>query len=443
SADVALTAYALKFLVEAADVIEVDRDVIRQARQWLIKQQRSDGSWAPQQSAVTSETEHHRHALLTAYVARILAATEAKLISEATESAIPEERAALAESLKRAVAYIGQLSNKIDEPYLLASYALTLIELRDVARAKPVIEKLRSLVQRDGASAYWPIESNTPFYGWGRAGRIETTALVVQALSRYCKLPEGNCTDYSELVKQGLMFLLDNKDENGVWHSTQATINVLDTMLEFFAAHKAGREADAGSAAQIEINGRVVQTVTIPETRRFVTRISIPITTFLSAGKNRIEIKRPAGGIFSSVQALANYYVPWMEKPSRVSTGLRLVTTFDKTEAQVGDSITCHVEIERAGSNGFGMLLAEVGLPPGAEVDRNSLEAALKTSISQYEVLPDRVVLYVWPRSGAVIFDFKLRPRFGMAAKTAASVLYDYYNPDSRVVLPPVKFRVK
>lgn len=113
------------------------------------------------------------------------------------------------------------------------------------------------------------------------------------------------------------------------------------------------------------------------------------------------------------------------------------------TESKIGDVITCHVEVDRFGSAGYGMLLAEIGLPPGADVDRASLEAARKNSgITQYDVLPDRVVLYLWPRGSSVKFNFQFRPRFGMAAKTAPSVMYDYYNPDARVVLPPVKFRV-
>jgi hypothetical protein len=441
--DVALTAYALKFLTDAADVMDVDREVIRQGRQWLIKQQGSDGSWAPHQFAVTTETDPRKRALLTAYVARILAATETKLVSEAAERAVPEERAWLAESLKRAVAYVGQRSSEIDEPYLLASYALTLLELKDEARAKPVIEKLRSLARTEGVGVYWALETNTPFYGWGLAGRIETTALVVQALNRYCGLREGNCTQSSDLVRNGLLFLFKNKDGYGVWYSTQATINVLDTMLNLFAAHK-GRDADGTSTAQIEINGRVVQTVSIPETRRLVTPITIPITQFLTPGNNRIDIKRPEGGMFSSVNADANYYVPWTDRPSSASSELRLSTSFNKTEGKVGDSITCHVEAERVGFRGYGMLLAEIGLPPGADVDRSSLDIALKDwTIMRYDVLPDRVVLYLWPRAGGVKFDFEFRPRFGLAAKTAASVIYDYYNPESRVVAQPVKFRIK
>jgi len=43
--DLALTAYALRFLVDAGDVTSVDQDVVKQARDWLVKQQRPDGSW--------------------------------------------------------------------------------------------------------------------------------------------------------------------------------------------------------------------------------------------------------------------------------------------------------------------------------------------------------------------------------------------------------------
>jgi hypothetical protein len=445
SPDVALTAYALRFLADAAEVFDVDRHVIRMGREWLIKQQDSDGSWGAHQFAVTDQTQIRQRALLTAYVARILAATEAKLFLEGMEGVTEQERAAFAGSLKRAVDYVGQRSSEIDEPYLIASYALALIELRDAPRTRPAIEKLRSLARTEGTGSYWSLEANTPFYGWGLAGRIETTALVVQALSRHCGMREGNCADDAELIRRGLLFLFKNKDAYGVWHSTQASINVLDTMLTIFTSNKLGRVSEAGSTAQIEVNGRVVQTVTIPETHRVANPIIVPIMSFLTSGKNRIEIKRPEGGSFSSVQVMGNYYAPWADRsPYSTSTELRFSTRFDKTAGKIGDSITCHVEAERVGFRGYGMLLAEVGLPPGADVDRNLLEKARKDStIMQYDVLPDRIVLYLWPRAGGVKFDFQFRPRFGIGAKTAPSVIYDYYNPEARLVVPPAKFTIK
>jgi uncharacterized protein YfaS (alpha-2-macroglobulin family) len=125
------------------------------------------------------------------------------------------------------------------------------------------------------------------------------------------------------------------------------------------------------------------------------------------------------------------------------SSGLSLIAKFDKTEGRVTDQINCHVEA--AGSR-YGMMLAEIGLPPGADVDRASLESAMKGSewsISQYDILPDRVVVYLWPRAGVTKFDFKFRPRFGLNAQTAASVVYDYYNPEARAIVAPTRFIVK
>ena len=70
--DIALTAYALRFLNEAAELAPVDDDIINRTRDWLIKQQRTDGSWAAHD--YWDKTENSRRtAMLTAYVARVLA----------------------------------------------------------------------------------------------------------------------------------------------------------------------------------------------------------------------------------------------------------------------------------------------------------------------------------------------------------------------------------
>jgi hypothetical protein len=347
------------------------------------------------------------------------------------------------EEVKRALDYLDKRAREIDEPYLLASYALAAMEAQDTTRAKFAVEKLRSLAHAEGSTSYWALETNTPFYGWGLAGRVETTALVVQALNRYCDSRAANCEPYIELSKRGLLFLLKQKDRYGVWYSTQATINVLDAMLTLFSSNAASANE---SAAEILVNGRLVQTLQMPAARGLVNPITFDISQFLHSGKNKIEIKRPSGSSFASVHALVNYYVPWSTVETTRSNDLRLLAKFDKTEGEIDDKITCHVEAERVGFRGYGMMLAEIGLPPGADVDRSSLEAAMKSSswaISQYDVLPDRVVVYLWPPAGGVKFDFQFRPRFGLNAQTAPSVIYDYYNPESRATLPPARFIVK
>jgi uncharacterized protein YfaS (alpha-2-macroglobulin family) len=107
--------------------------------------------------------------------------------------------------------------------------------------------------------------------------------------------------------------------------------------------------------------------------------------------------------------------------------------------------VSCSVRAERLGFSGYGMLLAEIGTPPGADVDRESLEKAIESdwSISHYEVLPDRIIVYMWAKAGGSSFNFKFRPRYAINAQTPASVVYDYYNPEAQGLVTPLRFTVK
>jgi len=88
------------------------------------------------------------------------------------------------------------------------------------------------------------------------------------------------------------------------------------------------------------------------------------------------------------------------------------------------------------------MMLAEIGLPPGAEVDRDSLDktmAASSWAIQQFDVLPDRIIVYLWPQAGGTTFSFDFKTRFGVNAETTPSILYDYYNPDAQALVAPTR----
>lgn len=457
-ADLALSAYALRFLHDAQEFVTVDAEVVKGVRQWLIKKQHANGSWLADDYSELAE-DQRRTALLTAFVARVLALTE--LTATAADAAVvkPSSRPVSPE-LKRALFYLSTKIETIDEPHLIASYALAAIDAGDNAGALRAAARLRALAHTEGDTTYWALGTDTPFHGWGLAGRVESTALAIQALTRFAKSqPEQGMTNSQltdPLVRRGLLFLLRQKDRYGVWHSTQATINVLDTLITLLATDTAPDRKGAEPAAPIEviINGKLATSVKTPAGDQNAGLIRADISRFFQPGANRVELRRATGSAFASVQLVANYYVPWASSAatqnsspkSNESSSLRLTATFDKSAAKINEEIVCHVKAERVGFHGYGMMLAEIGLPPGADVDRASLESAMKESgwaISQYDVLPDRVVVYLWPRAGGVDFSFKFRPRFGLTAKTAPSVVYDYYNPEARAVVAPVTFVVK
>ncbi|MFN7928981.1 MAG: hypothetical protein U0Y68_13745 [Blastocatellia bacterium] len=284
------------------------------------------------------------------------------------------------------------------------------------------------------------------FYGWGLAGRIETTALAIRALQSDAATRQAS----DVIIGKGVHWLLRNKDRYGVWLSTQATVNVLDA----FVALAAQDTATAETKADIFVNGQRTSTITLPPSQQLSNPLIVDLSSQLITGNNRIEIKRPANAALASSQLVETHYLPWAKslatqaenfKPG-LSRALRLAVNFDKHETQIGENITCHVEAERVGFSGYGMMLAEVGLPPGAEVDRASLELAVKNAdyaINHYDVLPDRVIFYLWPRAGGCKFSFQFRSRFGTKAQSAASILYDYYNPEARAIVAPTRFVVR
>jgi hypothetical protein len=152
------------------------------------------------------------------------------------------------------------------------------------------------------------------------------------------------------------------------------------------------------------------------------------------------------------VQLIASYYVPWSKSnaagPESVQRGetraLRLKVEYDHLDVAIGEIVTCQVEAERIGSRGYGMMLGEIGLPPGAVVDRKSLDDAQRAGeIQSYDILPDRIVTYLWPVAGGARFSFRFAPRYRIGALTSPSRLYDYYNPDASATLAPVRFVVR
>jgi hypothetical protein len=441
SANLSLTAYALRFLHDAQEFTEVDEDVVDSARAWLVSAQRTDGSW-PDYLA-NDRTKETGSAMTTALIARTLALYEKKGAKASDTNAQAGKTAH--DALMRALAFLDKKVEEIDEPYLIASYALASLDAGENERAARALAMLRRLALEEGDGSYWSLETNTPFYGWGLAGRIETTALVLQALTR-----GANEMDYA-LINRGLLFLLKQKDRYGVWYSTQATVNVLDALIALLSTSTGAQDDTPGEAAVV-VNGKPAGIIKLPPAQQLTGPLTLDVSEYLRAGNNRVEIKRTGGARASiSAQVVANYYVPWSraladETKRRSASQLQLAVNFDKTGVGVMDEVTCQVKAERVGYGGYGMLLAEVGLPPGADVDRASLERAMKESgwnFTRYDILPDRLVVYLWPNAGGTAFEFKFRTRFRLNAQTAPSVLYDYYNPEAHTSVAPVRFVVR
>lgn len=438
ASDTALTAYALQFLLDAGGLIDVDSGFVAGLRDRLIATQRANGGWSGTQGASTIED-----AMEAAYVACALSRLKA----------FPKHvNAKVTDAVARALAFVEPSVTATGEPYLIASVALAAMDIGDEPIADGAVRKLVAMARDQGDASSWALTTSSPFHGWGEAGEIEATARAVRALASHARRnPDAaSSSEARRLADRGMLFLLRKKDRYGVWYSTQATVSVLDAMREQYSTDV--RSLGAARSATIRVDGRDVATVELPAPGGVAEPINIDLSDSFGAGQHHVEVVLSDGAaMFAHV--VVHYYVPWVDagrdsaKPNRAEKredALRLEVEYDRLDAPVGQPVTCTVSAERIGHRGYGMLVAEIGLPPGNDVDRSSLDRAVSNSgwtVCKYDVLPDRVVVYLWPRAGGATFSFRFTTRYGIEAMAAPSSVYDYYNPESNVVLQPPRFR--
>jgi hypothetical protein len=236
------------------------------------------------------------------------------------------------------------------------------------------------------------------------------------------------------LIERGTLFLLRNTDRYGIWGSGQATVRALTALL---AAEKHADDNEREVA--VVVNGTVVHKLTLRRTHAVSGPLTVDVSTAMQPGKNVVSLQSRDAGLVET-QFNAVWYEPWAGPHGNKDFALE--AKFDKDTAKVNEAVKCSVTVARPEFRGYGMMIAEIGLPPGTEVDRGSLEAALN-KVDSFEVAPDHVTFYVWPQARDVKFDFVFRARFAMKARAAQSVLYDYYNPDARAVVAPTAFEAK
>jgi len=398
-----LTAYALAFLADAKEFIAIDTDRVEAAQKWLKRRPLSDNSlrgltlWALIETGARDD---------------------------------PGTIRKLGELARKAAEY--------DDPYSIAVFALAAMDAGRADLAEPAIRQLTALARDEQGAAYWALRANTPFHAWGRAGQVETTALVLSALAKWRKPGRGGM-DLTALLQRGTLFLLKNTDSSGAWPSSQETVRALLALIEI-----SGAAANKGpSEVEILVNGVSAGLIALDRGRQTVSGPAIvQVSHLLRPGANELSI-RSDGTEPVQLQFNASWYEPWT-RPRTVNE-FAMQTELSTTKARVNEAVTCRVKITRSAFRGYGMMIAEIGLPPGVEVDRGTLASVTddpKSGVDSFEVAPDHVTFYVWPRASDSSFQFVFRPRFAMKARMAPSVLYDYYNPDERVFLVPKTFSV-
>jgi hypothetical protein len=416
SEDSALTAYELGFLLDARPFVEIDESTLSGAAGALLKSQLQDGSWSEPGSG-------SRKLATTAFAATALARTGSPTNLSAARRAL-----SYLETFVAASSALG----KEEEAYTLAAFVLLTDAAGETARGDAAVARLRALGKpAAGGGVFWNAGSTSPFWSWGRAGDVEATALAARAL---LGRPGSRA-----LADKALFYLLGAKDQFGIWFSGHATKEALGALLA-----GSGEAVPVAAEVVVRVGDKIVRR--IPLVAGSSDAIPVDLSSEVHGGQNAIAVEAPEE-VRAIVHIVVRSDVPW--RAPTTSPDLAFDVGFDRTRARAGQEIVANVVARRTSALGGGMLLAEVGIPPGAEVDRAALQDIVRDyrrGIWQYDVQPDRVVFYVWSlwtTGTEARFSFRFRPRYPIKALTAPSSLVDYYNPDARVTLPPTRFIVE
>jgi hypothetical protein len=237
-----------------------------------------------------------------------------------------------------------------------------------------------------------------------------------------------------------LTMLLQQKDEGGTWHTTQATVLALKALIQ--SMHTGDKNVNAN--VTVKIDGGETRTLKVTPDNFDVTQL-LTFNDLASSRDHTIEISASGEGSLM-YQVADSYYLPWTATPSSAEKAgpVSINVKYDRAQLQVNDSVNVSVVVSLNQPDGHAeSALIDLGVPPGFTVQTEDLDqwvAKFKdvpadyagTVIQRYELAGQQVIVYVGNLNGKqpLSFSYRLKAKFPLVAQTPASAAYDYYNPD-------------
>ena len=428
-AEIFLTAYGLMEFTDMAKVYPVDEALIERTAQWLLSQQRPDGTWADQ--GYSEHWQIDSKVPATAYIAWALI--------EAGYADTPEVGLAISTVREFALSPSpsqGEGGGEGEDAYSLALVANALAAYdADDSMTRAAVDRLYEMRVEEGDTVYWKANVASFMGATGQSGSLETTALAAIALMRTNAHPDA--------VSGALAYIVQGKDSWGTWYTTQATILSLKALL--LATGQAG-QVSGPATVRVSLNKEQTQEVAIDQTNADVVHLVTFERGFSPSGANRVQIELEGGGNLM-VQVATRYYLPWdqvMPAPE-AEEAITIDVAYDRTQLSVNDEVTVNVRVKLNAEGVVKMALVDLGLPPGFTVLSEDLSRLVEQGvIARYELTGRQIIIYLedFAYGSPLAFSYRLRARFPMRAQTAPSSAYDYYNPTSLTVQAPLELTV-
>jgi 5-hydroxyisourate hydrolase-like protein (transthyretin family) len=423
-----LSAYGLMEFSDMARVYPVDRAVIDRTRKWLLKQQSADGTWSARRGYDEVGLGSSK-LILTSYVTWGL--LESLPRPEGGKARVPAV-------LQKAIEYIRTEAPGQENLYVLAlaANALAACDAKDDSTHAVLTRLLKKLdagkkEKPEWKAAFYP--SGGRSLTWARGGglSVETTALAALAMLKSGQFPAA--------ANQALTYLLKVKGGDGTWGSTQGTVLALKALV----AAAAGSAHKGTATFTVWVNGKEAKTDTVTEKDADVMR-QFDLKDHLKAGRNEVEIE-VKGETALTYQVVARHFEPWGKRPEAEKPVLEINVAYDREKLSTKDLLKAKATLRYHGREQTAMVIVDLPVPPGFSVDRGDFaEMVASKKIDRFSVTARQVTLYLGAvKPGAEqVFEYALRPRYPIKAKTAAAVAYEYYTPANRAAARPAAIEV-
>jgi len=388
-----------------ARVTTVDPAMIKRTLEWLYSQQRPDGSW----QGAGGPHGWSGGTPVTAYVAWALA--------EAGERS---------PGLRKALEFLRTHPEETSTTYLraVAANALLAVDRSDEFGNRLLSALKQAAITGADKTVHWSSDGRSITHSYGQCLDVEVTALGAMAFMKAGIAPET--------VRHSLAWLSRQKDAQGTWQTTQATILAMRALIQGTGA-ALGQEFT--SSVTLKLNGETIESFELNKQNSDVLK-QIDLTRHLRSGENRVEIvQSPAGEL--NLQVSGVYWLrgagPKVSEPT--PNPLEFVLNYDRTTLKVNDTLKCTAWVTTRSQPAIHMPTVDLRIPPGFEVDTTDFER-LQTSgrIEKFEAEGGRVILYLRElvEGKPFRFDYSLRAKYPLRAQAPRSAVYEYYRPDNR-----------
>jgi hypothetical protein len=407
---------------DMSKVYDVDPKLIERTQAWIASQQQPDGSWKPDTSFINEgATNRYNSDLLriTAYLAWSLGNTGYQ-----------------GPAVEKAKQYIEQHMNAKADAYtlaVLANFAADYKKDREFTR-RAMQQLLDAKTEKD--EQVWWTSEETGVYATGASAAVETTGLAIQALLKW---GEG-----SAAAGKALKYIASKKDASGTWGTTQATIMALRALL--LSTEKGS--ADVRGTVEVTLNGKVVDKLVLTAENNDLLHQFV-YKEVDAHGPNSVALRfTGTGGL--AYQVSGRYFLPWAERPA--NEVLSIAIAYDRTQLAQDDIATATATVRNNLNKTANMVMVDLGIPPGFELLSEDLqEMQEKTAdrkggrLEKFTMTATQAILYFdsVPASQTVTVRYRLRAKYPIRAKTFASRVYEYYDPEVNAVARPVQFEVR